>query len=331
MLQEIGSEFCSVPVLDVATGVFPAATKWYLSGRSALYSIIVSLVKKHSVRTIALPSWCCDSMITPFLNAGIQVSFYSVLGQKQCIGSVREDALLVMDYFGFTGFSTVPADYKGIVIRDVTHSLFSNVYMDAHYYFGSLRKWCGVWTGGFAWGVEPIEEASENFPEVVNLRCQAMADKQRYLSGEIEDKAFLSVFGQAEEILDDLPGIYAATQRDIHMATKIDAEYIRSKRRQNAAFLMDSLKEYCIFPELKEGDCPLFVPIKVPNRDALKRKLIDRQIYCPVHWPVSNVHRLTEAQTSIYREELSLICDQRYGLKEMEILSKAVREEMGKQ
>ena len=97
-----------------------------------------------------MPAWYCDSMVRPFLDAGFKVKYYPVYpdcGLKQEI-DMDADVLFVMDYFGYTTGNTVN---HPCTIRDVTHSLFSKNYGDAQYYFGSLRKWCGVWTGGYAW------------------------------------------------------------------------------------------------------------------------------------------------------------------------------------
>lgn len=259
--NEIGSEFWSVPVQKNANELFPRQTQWYLSGRSALNAILSS-VRGH---TAALPSWCCDSMIKPFLDHGMQVCFYSVNGSEQNLQGVDADVLLVMDYFGFTGYSKVPKEYRGIVIRDVTHSMFSTQYSDAHFIFGSMRKWCGTWTGGFAWSncEYSIPEAKEENFQVINLRKQAMTEKQQYMVGNTDSKAYLDLFAQAEECLDGMMGYASADSRDIDVALHINASLIRNARRDNAAVLMEELKDYCIFTELKENDCPLFVPIQL--------------------------------------------------------------------
>ena len=62
-------------------------------------------------------------------------------------------------------------------------------------------------------------------------------------------------------------------------------------------------------------DCPLFVPIVIAKekRNAIRKKLIDNQIYCPVHWP----HPNAECQSNLYEMELSLVCDQRYNGDDM--------------
>ena len=68
---------------------------------------------------------------------------------------------------------------------------------------------------------------------------------------------------------------------------------------------------------MKEEDCPLFVPLLLDekNRFAIRDVLIKNDIYCPIHWPIDG--RYPYENTSYHRRELSLICDQRYGIREM--------------
>ena len=149
-MKEIGSEFWDVPQDRSNKRMFPESTQWFLSGRSALQAIIAKL---KGCRTVEMPSWCCDSMVKPFVDAGVEVYFYPVYFDddlKQDVG-LNCDVLFLMDYFGYTGKQPNLNGYNGVVIRDVTHSIFSSSYSDSDYYFGSLRKWCGVWTGGYAW------------------------------------------------------------------------------------------------------------------------------------------------------------------------------------
>lgn len=313
-MREIGSEFWDVPTLERDNGLFPSTTQWFLSGRGALRTILQELDGCHSV---AVPSWCCDSMIKPFADAGFEVSFYPVTGRTQELSKPDSDVLLVMDYFGFSGYSAVPDGYHGVVIRDLTHSLFSKRYDDADYFFGSLRKWCGVWTGGFALGLKRRHDGISD-ESYVALRREAMERKATYIAGETDSKDYLNVFAEAERRLEN-SGSAAGAERDTNLAKRLDVNFIRERRRENAALLLDAFREYAIFPELKEHDCPLFVPIRVPDgkRDALRRYLIDRKIYSPIHWPVSNFHALDERTRRIYAEELSLICDQRYTSRDM--------------
>lgn len=317
-MREIGSEFWDVPFKDSDNGFFPDTTQWFLSGRSALSSIIDQLEFCH---TVELPSWCCDSMISPFINAGVEVHFYPVLWdgglfQKPCFDC---DAILLIDYFGYSSAQVIPNDYNGTVIRDVSHSLFSKTYEDADYYFGSLRKWCGFWTGGFAWTNEgELSTIKDDLSdEYCGIRKKAMLLKETYMSNDFknqQDKSeYLRFFNDAEIIL-DRNGPFSADIRDVECAHRLDISFIKQKRRANAKLLMDEFKDWLIFPNLNEVDCPLFVPVLVPanKRNELRQYLIDNEIYCPVHWPVSKYHVLDNKELFLYENELSLICDQRY-------------------
>ncbi len=83
-------------------------------------------------------------------------------------------------------------------------------------------------------------------------------------------------------------------------------------------FLYENLQNESIvemlFKNLSSKDYPLFVPIIVREnlRGKLRTCLIENQIYCPVHWPLSK-YVLSEVKAHfIFQHELSLICDQRY-------------------
>lgn len=311
-MREIGGEFWDVPTTSHINSIFSSDTEWFLSGRSALKAIISDIKAKHEVHTATLPSWCCDSMITPFLDAGISVQFYTVF---KIIEGLNTDIILVMDYFGFTGHSEL-CNYKGIIIRDVTHSIFSSTYNDADYYFGSLRKWAGFWTGGYAWGAR--NTTNEKSLKYVELRRIAMLEKRDYIFRTDSSKEYLNIFREAEHQLDKC-SIALAAERDIKLARTLDISYLREQRRKNAKILLSAFSDIAIFPVLCETDCPLFVPIRVSgsDRNKLQKFLIQEEIYCPIHWPLSSFHYLNDFDKKIYNEEISLVCDQRYSEDDM--------------
>ncbi len=327
--KEIGSEFWDIPTIDFENNLFPESAQWFLSGRSALQAIIKELKDCH---TVAMPSWCCDSMVKPFVDAGMEVDFYPVYFHKGLLQeiSLASDVLFLMDYFGYTGKKPDLGNYKGIVIRDVTHSLFSKSYIDADYYFGSLRKWCGVWTGGFAWtkdGHKLLEEKGDDYG-YVHLREKAMRLKDRYIHGwDVPGKEYLRIFDEAEDVLERV-GIALAADRDINCAKKLDAALIKMRRRANAEVLRMAFPDWLIFSQYSPEDTPMFVPILVPDgkRDELRRYLIKHEMYCPVHWPVSMYHKLDKRAEIIYKNELSLVCDQRYSEEDMHRMVETIKE-----
>ena len=77
----------------------------------------------------------------------------------------------------------------------------------------------------------------------------------------------------------------------------------------------------------------MFVPVLVPDgkRNELRRHLINNEIYCPIHWPVSEYHmggshKLDDKTENIYANELSLVCDQRYIEEDMNRMVDVIRE-----
>lgn len=326
-MAEIGSEFWSVPVAEAGNGLIPDSAQWYISGRSALQAVIEAL---HGVHSVAVPAWCCDTMVKPFVDAGLEVRFYPVYWRNGLVQEPRLDcgALFLMDYFGYSGQCPEIGNYPGAVIRDVTHSILSSTYSNADYSFGSLRKWCGVWTGGYAWTGDGrrLKAGNEEGRAYATLRQQAMLQKDEYIRGVRSDKGYLSMFAEAEAQLEDA-GIVAAADRDVRAARRLDVGYIKDRRRKNAAVLREAFPDRLIFPRMKETDCPLFVPVLVPDgrRDALRRYLIRHEIYCPVHWPVSEYHRLDGETEKLYQNELSLVCDQRYTEADMRRMVDTIR------
>ena len=323
-MREIGSEFWDIPACDRKNNLFPNGTEWFISGRSALKAIIQEI--KDKVKSVSLPSWCCDSIIRPFLEAHIDVTFYPVLGAEQHLENITTDAVLLMDFFGYTGYSHLEK-YNGIVIRDVTHSLLSKQYDDADYYFSSLRKWAGFYTGGYAWGFKnSLPSLPENL-DYVRLRREAMEAKKAYMEGASDSKEYLTTFNQAEDMLEHC-GVEHTDKRDCELAFVLDIDYIKQRRQYNASILLEAFERVAIFKDFDDNDCPMFVPIMVPQglRDNLKNYLKDYQIYCPVHWPVSEVHQLTEEEQVIYDNELSLVCDQRYDGDDMQRIIKTIHQ-----
>ena len=316
-VREIGSEFWNIPIAGSKNNIFKKDTTWFLSGRSALRAIIKDIKNNYDVKTVALPAWCCDSIVTPFIKENLKVKFYPVYFNDEFKQDICQDCdiTFIMDYFGFQ------SEYEcnsGIVIRDLTHNVFSNNHNDADYYFGSLRKWCGFPTGGFAYSKNSFSLNITNTNQsYIDLRRHAMKEKYDYICGNTDNKHFLSVFNEAEELLDTCETETADVQ-DIKSALYLDVDFIKSRRRDNAKFLLEAFSDIALFPKLNDNDCPLFVPIILENRDNLKSYLIDNNIFCPVHWPMQNNYCFDNRTKKLYQEELSLVCDQRYDINDME-------------
>lgn len=339
-MNEIGSEFW----IDAGSTHIehnPVWASWtgsrrsYLSGRTALGAILddicLSAQWKHQALAY-LPSYCCHTMIEPFLRHGMRVEFYTVKFEngefKQEIDASKVcDVILVLDYFGY-GREHRHTLQNATVIRDMTHSVFSrHAYTDdADYTFTSLRKWGAVAGAAIAIkrnGAWLTEAATKQNTAYLSLRYTGYRDKARYLVGEAGvDKGYLQTFQQAESLLESDYQNYAADAESLRNAENLGGYVLQ--RRKNAEHLLSGLQKTSIveplFPSLNDGDVPLFVPVAVKDgkRNELRRYLIENSVYCPVHWPLSSLHKINSEERELYDTELSLVCDQRYSVTDMD-------------
>lgn len=341
---EIGSEF---QYMDNRKGFgvrIPNEIKDYtytFSGRTAIETV---LKNESNIRKIMLPSYCCDSMIEPIRSQGIEVCFYPVRynnGLQIDLKIERNvDAILWCDYFGFKLEMPDFTEFiknGGIIIEDITHSFFSeNQYnKQSQYLVGSLRKWEPILCGGFCAAVnkellyKPTELPTQEF---LYKKKRAMLLKKDYLEGntDIEKNEFLNYFSESNAWLAKHYSELAMDEESIAFLNCADSEKHILQRKENAKTLYDGLKNCKIIKFLfQEEDmkCPLFVPILVNdrNRDNLRRKLIENDIYCPIHWPKPN----EKCESNLYDLELSLICDQRYTKKDMQRIIEIIKKYEG--
>lgn len=347
MKPEIGSEFwCGCTPLDGSgvTALLPAGmdTRYTLCGRTALELLLRDAMP---IGSAYLPSYCCHTMIEPFVAKGIRVQFYDVFFTPTGIGWDFDenhccDLVFLMDYFGFRNEHTIRLAQKQkaagkMVIYDATHAMFciDMDYRPYDYVFGSFRKWFGVNAGFCAkrgvWN--DFAALSRNIP-YAETRNAAFLRKQQYMAGHsINKQQFLDAFSQAEEALEtDYIG-YAPDAASMQILKTVNVDFIRQKRRENAALTIEQINTLGLdtvsspYRQVKTGDCPLFVPLQVsPDRRAdLRRLLIQNRVYLPIHWPVSALH---EKIGGIYDTELSFVCDQRYGQQDMHRAIELIKE-----
>ena len=98
---------------------------------------------------------------------------------------------------------------------------------------------------------------------------------------------------------------------------------MKKKRKANADILYQRLKgirglSFLNTNYYSEKVTPLFVPVMLSTdkRDKLRKYLIDNGVYCPIHWP-----EIMGATPGIRKNELSLICDQRYSENDMNVMA----------
>ena len=335
---EIGSEF-PIANIEQSDGItFPFPAKDHLltfSGRTAIETILSSI----KVRKALLPSYCCESILVPFKQAGIEISFFDVTYQDGLHIDLKVDEdvdlLFWCNYFGFHHAVPDLREFKsrgGVVIEDVTHSFFSKQVPIGDYIVASLRKWEPLLCGGYCGSLDKtLNHLSIKRPPNTYLFCKraAMELKKDYLeSGKASLKSkYLQLFKESNQWVGNN---YSGLQIDEYSEAYLNSVNIKQhikRRRDNAKRLYYGLNDvpyiHFLFQE-SYMDCPLFVPIVVQRefRDIVQNGLIKRGIYCPVHWP----HPDASCESNLYDIELSLVCDHRYDAVDMDIIVSAVRE-----
>ena len=310
-------------------------TAYTISGRAAIDIAIRDLLANRLVREVYVPSYCCISMLQPFTDHGIGIKFYSVSYENGRFNYTFEknnscDLILTMSYFGLETttervFIRDMHERGAIVIEDITHSLLRNDscsdYCD--YAIASLRKWFPIPAGGWVGKRSGMLMQKPNIESdnAVAGKIEGMKEKYAYLSGTAKDKEnFLVLQSKFDTDLIHLDRLLKIDNTSMTILSQTDCVYVAEKRRANARIMMDGLKDLdgtiLSLPHIDmDGDVPLFLPVFLGNedRDSLRAYLIGQGIYCPVHWP-----EVMGAPRGIRENELSLICDQRYSICDMD-------------
>ena len=333
MSKEIGSEFDWASSDKGEDGFLPpVAGSYVFSGRTAIETVLSHL---PNVKIAYLPSYCCDSMVDPFRKAGIKTEFYPVYYDNGLQIDLRipdhVDVVLWCNYFGFCSEMPDFSDFisrDGVIIEDITHSLLSRkqFHPQSHYLVASLRKWEPILCGGYCASVNdhlrflPYRKPNEGFLE---RKKTAMSLKSEYLECPDQQKKtqYLAMFRECNVWLaENYSGLTIDPISEDYLRT-VDIAKQQQKRKNNATVLYDLLDQDLFLFKKEQMDCPLFVPIILKDRDRARKALIEREIYCPIHWP-----KPEGCSSNLYDLELSLVCDQRYDEKDMERIAEALRE-----
>lgn len=300
----------------------------YSSGRAALYQILNYLRREKGVNRVLLPDYLCSSVLVPVKALGLEFAFYQIdenldLEQDNLSKLYKGGtAILLINYFGLKNLEkqikTIRnIDEKAIIIEDDVQAYyeFLKPLGDVDFKFTSLRKTFAIPDGG-------LVKTKHNMPVVDKPNTfgqykAAAALLKSMREGNFNDKIYLEMFEKGESLIDE--EIECGMSR---IAEKlycfVNDEHVKVRRLNNARYLLDELKKIGAKPILPLNDdhVPLFIPIKLENRDVVRKAMFQKEIFCPVHWPLEGLD--LQRGKVMAEKELSLIIDQRYGRKEMD-------------
>ena len=180
---------------------------YYSLCREALFDIAVSI--QESNKTVLIPAYTCQTVITPFEEAGWNCIYYSIKKNLRIdiqslttqIENFSPTVLVVHPYFGMELNSQEETALQQIsergikIVLDLTQCIFSKKrYPFVTYTIGSYRKWFPIPDGGFM--ERNINTASISQPEKEHNDFTEREIAAMYLRGQY--------FGNGEQHTKDI-------------------------------------------------------------------------------------------------------------------------------
>ena len=117
----------------------------YINGRIAFKNIL-DVIKKNKKKIINCPNYICDSLLKVIDKKHYKIKFYNVYDDLSLdIPDVKNELILVIDYFGKQSKISKEIIKKNIIIHDKTHSFINEkkikiIKRKNYFFFSSIRK-----------------------------------------------------------------------------------------------------------------------------------------------------------------------------------------------
>ena len=309
------------------------ATLWG-SGRDALRALQRFGRKEEGWRRVLVPNFFCGEVVSA-LARELPVAFYGDAPDGPLparVDAERGDVLLVVNTFGGRDPSRVQTG--AVVVEDHTHDPLSPWAFGtrADYAVASLRKTLPLPDGGVLWSPTGAPLPPEAVPTLAHRRAAgdrllAMALKRAYLAGgSVEKGAFRAraVAGERAIGRGEISGITAASRA--RLPTLPGARW-RERRARNLGAFRAALGP---LPGVRLLDAPFAATLLFDDpilRERVRSALLAASVYPAVLWPLEAGEgaALPRDHVHLSRRLLSLHCDYRYDVDDMERVARMVR------
>lgn len=346
MKKEVGSIFPlsdeQIRQAETKPIAFSKDRLYYSLCREALFDIATSIEVTN--KTILIPAYTCQTVITPFEEAGWRCEYYSIqrnlrINTFRLICAVQKfnpSAIVAHPFYGMDFNDEEIATLTSLkengieIVLDLTQCLFSTKKYDfASFVVASYRKWMPIPDGGYlinnCYKVAITQPLNEN-SEFTDREIAAMFLRGQYFgNGEPRTKAIsIRLSKAADHIAQSNIAPHKMSLVAYNIMCREDEKFIQKQRFYNYSFLYQNIHEtgnvskVCM--NIREvTSAPLYFTIYVKDRSALQRALAQEAIYAPVIWPVEDVRVLVDEDVKfIYEHLLAIPCDQRYDKNDMQ-------------
>ena len=303
----------------------------FSSGRSALYNILAFVKAQKGIQTVLFPDYLCDSVYQMAQKNQMEVEFYELDEQ---LNPKFEDiynkydtkkAVLLINYYGLKDCNPMIEKLRGIqqdmmIILDNVQAPYAMLEEnDADFNFSSFRKAFPVADGSWVVSKYPELEQPQKVNEFAQYKIAASYLKAIRNQQLFNDEVYLNLYHIGEEKIDD---DYLTDMTQLSKSILADMEWHRWAilRKRNAEVIVEGLRQMGISPIVDVSDeyVPLFVPIRIDNRDKVRKTMFANNIFLPVHWPVEEEYKdRLKRGSDLAEHELSIIVDQRYTVGDM--------------
>lgn len=320
---------------------------WTDTGRSALLIAASAIRHRGGKRRAWVPAFSCEAISQALRQAGFDIHYYSAGINGECERSLPQpevgETLLFIHYFGHRNADMARAAEAfrraGIwIVEDaVQGSLMKGLGECGDFAVTSYRKLLPVVDGAALLSREPIDlpaiELRLAQPDESFISAKLIGKTMR--GAHLDAKEFLPLLEFSEDRLENRVVPRQMSWLSTWMMQRLDWSAAVARRRANWSSLSAGITTAGIgdlarpvFDTLQHDDVPLGFPIRVTGgqRDSLRRFLADREIYCPVHWPLAHLGGLDAFphERDLESSLLTLPIDQRMGPQHIERLVEAL-------
>lgn len=293
--------------LFTAKNIYPTS-----SARTSLFYAWKSMGLSEDA-VVLLPSFSCNSVSSPLIEAGAKLKFFKVLpdlsydwNELEAMDLSKVKVFLWIHFLGLTGDFSKALEFckrnNLYLIEDCSHALLTTFESEPAGSFGdtacfSIRKTLPTLCGG---ALQINNEGFDGPDPYINrnvsdeIKVQKENERQLFLnylkdsSLWREKSASCDSIGRLPEIsslLSDKEFPYKLDDESQNIIDNIDLKDVKFKLRRNFMIYLKHLSALSPIKKMDIGDAPTGFPVIVENRDAFRLELETKNIYSVCHWP----------------------------------------------
>lgn len=327
-----------IPPSSVAEDfIFQRTSNLFLANARSGIFILVDLIKPSSVW---MPSFLCPTMVDAIDQTKTNLEFYEVdcrlkVSSFKWIQKIQaNDMVFLIDYFGFplpANLAEMIKSQGGYVVEDACQALFSDhVGKCSDFVLFSPGKFLGIPDGGILASRCHLSLEAVTLKPIVQtswwLKMLEASIARREFDRFGGERVWYQLFQQANACTPC--GYYAMSDLSKELLLScFDFTSIIKRRIENYRHLLSALSHIALFDSLPKGTVPLGFPIKAKQRDDIRANLFKTNIYPPLHWEIEGTvpHRFAESHL-LASHILTLLCDQRYSINELDKITSMVKD-----